>query len=164
MTDTASDSGGAKEKPARSGMALGLVFAGIGAVGGFFATRSGLIPVAPLGPDTQEAGSVAPPEPVADIAYVALDPILVSVETPDGLRHLRFQAQLEVSTSDQSDVELIRPRIVDVLNGYLRALEPADLTGQQALIRMRGQMLRRVAIVAGTGRVRDLLVTEFVLN
>jgi flagellar FliL protein len=29
---------------------------------------------------------------------------------------------------------------------------------------MRAQLLRRIQIVTGEGRVRDLLVTEFVLN
>ena len=33
-----------------------------------------------------------------------------------------------------------------------------------ALIRLRAQMLRRIQVVSGEGRVRDLLITEFVLN
>jgi flagellar FliL protein len=31
-------------------------------------------------------------------------------------------------------------------------------------VRLRGQMLRRVQLVVGDGMVRDLLITEFVLN
>jgi flagellar protein FliL len=56
------------------------------------------------------------------------------------------------------------PRIVDVLNGYLRAVEVREFEDPAALVRLRAQMLRRVQIVTGEGRVRDLLVTEFVLN
>jgi flagellar FliL protein len=33
-----------------------------------------------------------------------------------------------------------------------------------ALTRLRGQMLRRVQIVVGKDRVRDLLIMDFVLN
>ena len=33
-----------------------------------------------------------------------------------------------------------------------------------ALPRLRAQMLRRIQVVLGEGKVRDLLVTEFVLN
>jgi flagellar FliL protein len=56
------------------------------------------------------------------------------------------------------------PRIVDVLNTYLRALSLADMEERAALLRLRAQMLRRVQIVAGAGRINDLLVMEFVLN
>ena len=56
------------------------------------------------------------------------------------------------------------PRIVDVMNGYLRALDAAELENPAALVRLRAQMLRRIQIVTGEGRVRDLLITEFVLN
>ena len=56
------------------------------------------------------------------------------------------------------------PRVLDVLNTYLRAVEVRDLEEPAALARLRAQMLRRVQVVTGEGRVRDLLVTEFVLN
>jgi len=56
------------------------------------------------------------------------------------------------------------PRILDVLNSYLRAVAITDLEDPTAMARLRAQMLRRVQIVTGEGRVRDLLVTEFVLN
>jgi flagellar FliL protein len=54
--------------------------------------------------------------------------------------------------------------VVDVLNGYLRALEPREIEDPAALMRIRAQMLRRVQVVAGGDRVRDLLVMEFVVN
>jgi flagellar FliL protein len=51
-----------------------------------------------------------------------------------------------------------------VLNTYLRALSIADLEESTALVRLRAQMLRRVQIVTGEGRINDLLIMEFVLN
>ena len=56
------------------------------------------------------------------------------------------------------------PRVLDTLNTYLRAVDVADLENPAALAKLRAQMLRRVQVVTGEGRVRDLLVTEFVLN
>jgi flagellar FliL protein len=56
------------------------------------------------------------------------------------------------------------PRVVDVLNGFLRAVDVTDLEDPAALLRLRAQMLRRVQIVTGEGAVRDLLVMEFVVN
>jgi flagellar FliL protein len=62
------------------------------------------------------------------------------------------------------EVTLLLPRIMDVLNGYLRAIDITQLEDPAALIRIRAHMLRRIQIVTGEGRVRDLLITEFVLN
>ena len=78
--------------------------------------------------------------------------------------HLRFTAQLEVNKTKVEEVTALAPRILDVLNGYLRAVEIAELEDPDALVRLRSQMLRRIQIVTGEGRVRDLLVTEFVLD
>lgn len=80
------------------------------------------------------------------------------------VKHLRFRAQVEVIDSAVADVTLLVPRILDVLNSYLRAIDTASIEDPQALARMRAQMLRRIQIVTGEGRVRDLLITEFVLN
>ena len=66
--------------------------------------------------------------------------------------------------SSAAAVQAEMPRIVDALNTYLRAVEVRDLEDPAALTRLRAQMLRRVQIVTGAGEVRDLLVTEFVLN
>ena len=63
-----------------------------------------------------------------------------------------------------ADVEAIKPRIIDVLNGYLRAVRVSDLEDPTVLIKLRSQMLRRVQVVTGPGYVRDLLIMEFVLN
>ena len=54
--------------------------------------------------------------------------------------------------------------MVDTLNTYLRAVDVADLAAPAMAVKIRAQMLRRVQIVTGEGRVRDLLISEFVLN
>lgn len=51
-----------------------------------------------------------------------------------------------------------------MLNGYLRAIAVSEIEDPAGLVRLRAQLLRRIQIVTGEGRVRDLLVTEFVLN
>ena len=56
------------------------------------------------------------------------------------------------------------PRVLDVLNTYLRAVEVRDLEEPSSLVKLRAQMLRRVQVVTGEGKVRDLLITEFVLG
>lgn len=170
MTDAAAETTETPARPRKAMFALWLVLALAGAGGGFFAVRSGLIPMGAKGadggaheataPDTGPQATPAPP----DTAFVEIEPIMVSLETGHNREHLRFRAQLEVSSRHAGEVAGLEPRIVDVLNGYLRALELDDLRDPLALTRLRAQMLRRIEIVAGPGRVRDLLIMEFVLN
>lgn len=146
--------------PKRSKLPLiiGLVLALLGGGAGFYATFSGLI----LGGEADH-GPVEP-KGLPDIAFVALDPLVITLGPGGRTRHLRFGAQLEVEAPYKADVEKLRPRVLDLLNGYLRAVDPAEFEDPASLVRLRAQMLRRIQIVTGEGRVRDLLVTEFVLN
>jgi flagellar FliL protein len=128
--------------------------------GGFFAVYKGLI----LGHGAGAAEEEAPPDALPDIAFVPINPLVVSLGPSAGGRYLHFTSQLEVGKSAEEEVTLLLPRILDVLNGYLRAVEIKELEDPTALMRLRAQMLRRVQIVTGEGRVRDLLVTEFVIN
>jgi flagellar protein FliL len=143
------------KRPILIGVVLALVLGGAG----FYATWSGLI----LGAKHSETGAETV-GPLPDIAFVPIDPIVISLGKGATSKHLRFTSQLEVNKAMSSDVTLLLPRILDVLNGYLRAIDVAQLEDPSALIRIRAQMLRRIQIVTGEGRVRDLLITEFVLN
>jgi flagellar FliL protein len=130
---------------------------------GFFATWSGMIGgghEAETAPEAEKAGNSVLP----DVAFVAVAPLTVSLAPGGRNRHLRFAAELEVPKAHAAEVQLLLPRVVDVLNAYLRAVEAADLEDPAALVRIRAQMLRRIQMVTGEGRVNDLLVTEFVLN
>lgn len=148
-------------RPRRLGRSLiaGVLLALLGGAGAFYATWSGLLGAGEAAPE----GATAP-DALPDIAFVALDPIVINLGPGSQARHLRFSAQLEVASAHRADVERLRPRVLDLMNGYLRAVDPASLEESAALVRLRAQLLRRVQIVTGEGRVRDLLVTEFVLN
>lgn len=77
---------------------------------------------------------------------------------------LRFVGQLHVKPEYQSDVEALKPRLVDVMNTYLNALDAARFEDPIALIKLRSQLLRRIQIVTGDGRVEALLIMEFILQ
>jgi flagellar protein FliL len=154
------DTVAAESKPRRAlvpvilGLILALAFGGAG----FYATHSGLIG------GSAPTGQAQAPVDLPDIAFVPIEPVTISLPESQGQRHLRFTAQIEVAQPHAGDVQALMPRIVDVLNGYLRAVEPASLQQVGALARVRAQLLRRIQIVTGEGRVRDLLVTEFVFG
>ncbi len=143
------------KKPLLIGLVLAFALGGAG----FYATWSGLL----LG-DADHAESEKAPGPLKGIAFVPLDTMVVSLGPDSGSEHLRFTAQVEVVDDAEADVTLLKPRILDVLNSYLRAIDTASIEDPQAMARLRAQMLRRVQVVTGDGRVRDLLITEFVLN
>ena len=148
-------------KRSRLPLILGLVLAPLLGGGGFWAAYSGMIPLPGDAPATAEAPA---PEAAVITAFVPVAPITVNLNAPGAARHLRFLAQLEVVPAHRAEVEALMPRIVDVLNTYLRAVDPPDLEEPAALTRISAQMLRRVQIVTGPGRVSDLLVMEFVFN
>ena len=161
--ETETDAADPPKKSGRKGLLIGLVLALALGGGGFYAVYAGLILDAPEA-GAHGAGDPAPIEDLPPVAFVSLEPLVVSVGTSDDNRHLRFRAALEVEPGHEGDVTKVIPRVVDVLNSYLRAVEIADLENPSALIDLRAQMLRRIQLVTGEGRVRDLLIMEFVLN
>ena len=147
------------KKKSKLPLIIGLVLALALGGAGFYATVSGMI----LGSGEAHGAEVGV-DALPDIAFVPIEPMVISLGAASQSRHLRFTAQLEVVNSHSADVTLLQPRILDVLNSYLRAVDVAELEDPSALVRIRAQMLRRIQIVTGEGRVRDLLITEFVLN
>ena len=150
----------APKKKSALPLILGLVLFLVLGGGGFYAVYSGLI----LAPAAQQPANSGKMSETPDIAFVPLEPVTITLGEVAANIHLRFAAQLEVNSARKDEVTLLIPRILDVLNGYLRAVEVSELGDPNALVRLRSQMLRRIQIVTGEGRVRDLLVTEFVLN
>jgi flagellar FliL protein len=149
------------KKGSKKPMIIGLVLALVLGGGGFFAVYSGMI-LAPPAEEEEIVEEMAAPLP--DVAFVEVDPLIINMGRGATGQHLRFRAQVEVGTAYAAEVTNLMPRIVDVLNAYLRAVDMRDLEDPAALIRLRAQMLRLVQVVAGEGRVRDLLIMEFVLS
>jgi flagellar FliL protein len=55
------------------------------------------------------------------------------------------------------------PRVYDSLVLYLRTLRDGELEGALAMDRLRGDLHRRLDLLLGGGRVRDVLITGFVV-
>jgi flagellar FliL protein len=156
--DAAAD---APKKRSRIPLILGFILAVFGGGAGFMAVQMGLIGSSQ---DVVDEEVVAVAEDLPDLAFVPLETLVINLPEHAQARHLLFTAQLEVEPAYSQEVTDLMPRIVDVLNGYLRAVKVAELEDPTALIRLRAQMLRRVQVVVGDGRVKDILIMEFVLN
>lgn len=151
----------APKKASKMPLILGVVLAMLGGGGGFMAVQMGL-----LGGSSEEAHveQVEEAEMLPDLAFVPMETLVINLPANAQAKHLLFTAQLEVEPAYTQEVTDLMPRIVDVLNGYLRAVQIAELEDPTVLIRLRSQMLRRVQVVVGDGRVKDILIMEFVLN
>ena len=166
MADATVDAPAEGKKSAKMPLIIGAVLAVLGGAGGFF-----VVQMDPLGLFAEKAhaaeggkdGVYHDPTPLGDVRFVDVPPIIIGLGPSSG-RTLRFRASLEVPADHADSVSSIVPRVQDVLNSYLRALEPADFEAPGALIRLRSQLLRRVKLVAGDDHVRDLLVLEFIVD
>lgn len=148
---------------------IGVILAAVGGAGGFWAVTQG-----PLSGGSNEetsedvAGEYGDEEDgyrsVGEVAFVELETLVVSLGADESGRNLIFTAALEVEPSHLEEVTQLSPRVLDVLNSYLRVISVSELSDPTSLARMRAQMLRRIQVVTGTGRVRDLLVTQFLVN
>ncbi len=149
----------ARKKASKLPVLIGVVLAILAGGGAFWAVREGLLLP---GSADHEAEAAVPALP--DIAFVPVDPVVISLGAAGANRHLKMTTQIEVAKTHAPEVAMLMPRILDVINSYLRAVDVAQLQDPAALVRIRAQLLRRIQVVTGEGRVRDLLVTEFVLN
>lgn len=152
------------EKRGKLGFLIGLVLAILVGAGGFYAGFSGMIPNSS---DTQKNAENQNSDLLKTLpaaSFIPLDPLIVNIRSSSKYQLLRFVGQIQVKPEHQSEIEALKPRVMDVMNTYLNALEAARFEDPIALIKLRSQLLRRIQIVTGDGRVDDLLIMEFILK
>ncbi len=166
MTDAAlTDEMPTATKKGKKTLLFGVIAALLLGSGGFYATYSGLVFAPKTDSAAAPAGTGDTGAPAGEpVVFVALDPLIISLGKYANARHLKFSGSLEVAPAAADEVRNLMPRILDVLNTYLRAISESELQDPASMNRLRAQMLRRVQIVSGSDKVRDLLITEFVLN
>lgn len=163
--DTAQPEAPKRKKGLAIPLLIGVILAGAGGAGGFWAMTGG--PFAPDPPQDSANDASAAPEPATapvTVGFVPLETLVISLGPDETSRHFMFTAELEVDPVHLAEVTQLSPRVLDVLNSYLRVISVSELSDPASLARLRAQMLRRIQVVTGTGRVRDLLVTQFVVN
>ena len=155
-------------------LAVAALLALVAGGGAYYGVASGAMPL-PLperwlggtaGSEAKGAPGTAPTTTAAYSpgAYVHLDPLVVSLGPEAGADHLKVSLVVEVAPGRESEVEAVRPRLLDVLNVFLRAVDEREFEVPRSMERLRAQMLRRVQLVSPEGAVRDVLIQEFVLN
>ncbi|MEM0987307.1 MAG: flagellar basal body-associated FliL family protein [Pseudomonadota bacterium] len=164
-------------KKKSKGPLIAIVLALLLGGGAFYGVYSGMVPL-PFGndapePEMETARDDGAPEPFAEdraaveadkIAFVPLEEMVISLGPNAQAKHLKVRISIEVNNTEETAVTQLTPRILDVLNTYLRAVDERDLEAPHALARIRAHMLRRVQLVTPQGSVRDVLIQEFILN
>ena len=104
---------------------------------------------------------------VSDLpVFVDLPEMVVNLDA--GARHETFakvQCRVEVKTAaDGAKVTAVVPRIVDMLQTYLRAMRPDELQSGPGLYRLKEAFLARATIVVPEARVDDILFQELIVQ
>lgn len=161
MADQTQDIPAASKKP----LIFGVLGAAVLGGAGFFLSSTGMIPN-PLGGSEphEEAGHDTHSQTSGEIAFVPIEPLMISLTRTNPVRQLRLEAELEVSSDYERDVAAMMPKILDVMNTYLRAIDLADIENPAVLLRTRMQLLRRIQVTVGEGRVKSLLITKFLIS
>jgi len=178
MTDASAAIEDAEEAPPKKskGMLFGLIGAVLLGGASFYGVFSGMIPLpfgappeAAQGKEKSAKAKAEKKEESKDYAdyavgYVPIREMIISLGPNSQAKHLKLLMTIEVSSEAEQQVAALAPRIRDVLNTFLRAVDERDFEVPRAMTRLRGQMLRRVQLVTPPGAVKDLLIQDFVLN
>lgn len=160
MTDATAAEVETSQKKSKLGLIIGLVLMLSAAFGGFFSVKLGFLDVILTSTSKKKYEDSSKP----GFEFVSLEPVTVSLVGSDSIEHLRFKIDIEISPERKSEVEYLIPRMMDIMNGYLRLLEPDDYLDSIALLRIRSQLLSRFQLVAGKDAVKNVLIIEFVVK
>lgn len=152
------------KKRSKLPLIIGLVLCLAAAGGGFYATFSGMFSVASLlggeGGSDDEDMHVAAEKPT----FFPLGETVIPLGPDAEAEFLLMTSEIEIDPKDLEAFEAMLPRIHDLFNTYLRAIEARDLEQPNATMRLRDQLLRRIRVIAEPARPRDLLFTSFILK
>jgi len=133
--------------------------AALGLAGGAGTVFSGVLnPLLTDGPP-----ALATSQAMADIAMLPIPPIIVPVRVAERPAKIRLTVHIETTARGAEQTKKLLPRIADVINGYLRAVDPEILAEPRSFEKTRAALLRRARLVAGEDLVRDVLIQELLI-
>ena len=114
-----------------------------------------------------------PPKKNAQVASVSHEPVFIDlpemvVNLDAGPRREVFaKVQCRVEADSSADGALVTPaipRIIDMLQTYLRAMRPEELKSGAGLYRLKEAFLARATIVVPAARLDDILFQELIIQ
>jgi flagellar FliL protein len=78
---------------------------------------------------------------------------------------VKLKARIEVAKADdQTVVQAAMPRILDLMQTYLREMRPEELRGSAGTWRLREELIARANIAVAPAQVTDVLFTEMLIQ
>lgn len=159
MTDATADT---SDMPAKKkGMLLPILLVAALGGGGFASTYLGLWSPAGLlagGGAEKPVAEVAPQVDFVDVPQIRLS---IPANPP---RVLTLAAKIETDAASRAQVEHLMPRVTDAFNAFLSEIDPAAFGRRGVLEIVRAELATRSRYVLGDAAVKDLLITEFMLQ
>jgi flagellar protein FliL len=118
-------------------------------------------------PASEQVANAAPiPLMPPQVAFFDMPDVVVNVQTADGTpAYLKLAVSLElVSAEERAGLQVLKPRIVDQFQAYLRELRVDDLKGSAGVLRVKEELLRRVNVAAAPYPVKDVLLKEMLVQ
>lgn len=153
------------KKRSKLPLILGLVFFLAATGGGFYATFSGMFSIASLmgGGETQDEEDTVMAA-ASTPTFFPLGETIIPLGPDAEAEYLLMTSEIEIDPKDLAAFEAMLPRIQDLFNTYLRAVEARDLEQPNSTMRLRDQLLRRIRVIADPAIPHDLLFTSFILK
>ena len=151
-----------KKKSKKLIIIAGIALLLVAAVGGLGAT--GMLPFFHHASASKKTVSAAPfsHAPV----FVDLPEMIVNLDAgPRRETFAKVQCRIEASSAaDGAKVTAAVPRIIDMLQTYLRAMRPDELQSGVGLYRLKEAFLARATIVVPDARLDDILFQELIVQ
>lgn len=100
------------------------------------------------------------------VVFYDLGDMIVNL-SGEGRRPSMLKVKLTVELDDEKDklaMDKVKPRVLDSFQAYMRELRVEDLKGSAGIYRLREELLLRVAEAAHPAKVRDVLITEMLVQ
>lgn len=112
-----------------------------------------------------EGQKAAPEAPVSGGQLVTLDSFVVNLSDPMGRRYLKTTMDVEVADSAAAaELTAAMPKVKDTLLLLLSSKSFEEISSMDRKIELKNQIVERLNLIIGKGRVRNVYFTEFVVQ
>lgn len=101
---------------------------------------------------------------ISETVFYPLPQIIVALGENAKAKHLRAKFTIETDQQYLERIKNLEPRLMDILNTYLRVVEEKELLNPERFQNLQAQMLRRARLVSGEAAVKNILVQEFLIQ
>lgn len=117
-------------------------------------------------PAEAAAANAPPPAPTSEVTgpVVGLDPFVVNLDEPGTSRYLKITLDLELTPGSEDTLTKSKQLVRDAILSHLSGLHLKDTLGTEAKDHIRTELMGKLDKMLGTGKVRRMFFSEFVVQ